>query len=315
MLKVAVIGCGGIGGIHLARWSNLSGIRLAAVCDSDTARAHRTGAEFGAEAHTDWRGVLDESDFDVVDICTPRRDQRDIAKTALSSGANVLSAKPKAMNSAEAREMALAAESAGRLLMPAFHYRFDPAALFAREMVRNDDLGRPIMLRSRFSANRPEVGNDWRADSAQSGGGALIDTGTDCIDLFRNMADEVASAAGFTLRANPLLSVEDSAVLALKSEKGALGAIECSWSTPGGTNVLEIYGTAGACIVDFDSGRVRYMTADMSVWETREVTGPDRFERMIGHFADAVRGNQGPEISAYDGIRALEIVEQIYAAA
>ena len=71
MLNVAVIGCGGIGGVHLARWCNLSGVRLAAVCDIDAGKAHRIAAEFGTEAHSDWKSLLGESDFDIVDVCTP----------------------------------------------------------------------------------------------------------------------------------------------------------------------------------------------------------------------------------------------------
>ena len=312
MLEVAVIGCGGIGGIHLSRWSNVSGARIAAVCDADAGKAHRTGAEFGAEAHTDWRSLLEDTDFDVVDVCTPPDQHHAITLSALQRGANVLCEKPLSVNPRQAREMLEAAEAARKVLMPAFCYRFDPLVLFARELIQNDDLGRVVMFRSRFSGRFIGIETQWFADQAISGGGVVMDTAIHSIDLFRQLAGEVAGAAGKLTSVNPNLSVEDTAAISLDSQSGAVGVIECSWSTPGGTNVLELYGTAGACIVDFDAGRVRYMTAEMSVWETREIAGPDRFDRQIGHFADAVRGNQRAEVTAYDGVRAQEIIAEVY---
>jgi predicted dehydrogenase len=208
--------------------------------------------------------------------------------------------------------MVEAAESAGKLLMPAFCHRFDPPVLFARELVQNDDLGRLTMFRSRFSGHFPGIEDRWFADPAISGGGVVMDTGVHSIDLFRYLVEEIKTTIGKTSRVNPALSVEDTAAIVLQSESGGLGVLECSWTSPGGGNLLELYGTAGACIVDFDSGRVRFLTADMPVWETREIAGPDRFEREIGHFADAVRGIQALEVTGYDGLRANQVVAEIY---
>ena len=309
MLNVAVIGCGGIGGIHLARWSNVSGARIAAVCDTDAGTAHRTAAEFAADAHTDWRALLEDNRFDVVDICVPTNEHPPACLLALKNGANVLCETPLAMNPAQAQEMVDAAESARKLLMTAFCHRFHPSVLFAKELIDNDDLGRVVMFRSRFSGWLNGVEEQWLSDPELSGGGVLLDTGVHSVDLFRCLAGEVKSAAGRTATVNPKLRVEDTAAIVLHAETGAIGTVECSWSTPGGSNVLEIYGTAGACVVDYDSGSVRFMTAEMSVWETREIAGPDRFERMIGHFADAVRGIQPLEVTGRDGLRASEIVD------
>ena len=81
----------------------------------------------------------------------------------------------------------------------------------------------------------------------------------------------------------------------------------------GGKNVVELYGTAGACFIDYDSNQVRFKTSDMSVWETRDIAGADRFQREISHFADAVRGLQPLEVTGQDGVRALEVIEEIHA--
>jgi predicted dehydrogenase len=313
MVNVAVTGCGGAGGVHLSRWANLSGARIAAVCDSNVERARRVASEFGAEAYTDWHGLLEGGGFDVVDVCVPTRERAAICRAALQSGAHVLCEPPLGITAAEVRSAVDAADSGGRLLMPVFVHRFHPLALFARELIENDDLGRIVMFRSRLSGRVIDLEENWITDREQSGGGVLMDMVVHSIDLFCHLVGEAASAVGRTARVNPALAVEDSAAIVLQSESGGLGVVESSWSTPGGANVLELYGTAGACVVDFDSARVRYLTADMSVWQTREIEGPDRYERIIGHFADSVRGNQAPEITSRDALRASEIIEQVYA--
>jgi len=311
-LQVAVIGSGAIGSVHAARWAEVSGARIAAICDEDTNAAMQAANQYGAAAHTDWRSLVESREIDIVDICTPPNLHAEIAVRAIDNGKHVLCEKPLARNAAEARSIVEKAEGTSVRLMTAFCHRFHPPILFAKDLIDNDDLGRIIMLRSRFSGLSSGMEESWVSDKVIAGGGVLLDIAVHSIDLFRYLVGEVAGAAGKLATYNPKLKVEDSAALVLKGESGALGVVEASWATPGGRNVVELYGTAGACFVDYDSTQVRFKTADMAVWETREIAGPDRFQREILHFADAVRGLQPLECTGFDGLRANEIVEEIY---
>jgi len=312
-LQVAVIGCGGIGGVHLARWAKVSGAKIAAVCDVDAATATRAATEYSAEGHTNWRALLDGYGLDIVDICTPPNLHAPLALQALDHGLHVLCEKPLARTPEEARAMVERAEARERLLMTAFCHRFHPPILFAKELIDNDDLGRIIMFRNRFSGYFVGIENRWFSDPEVAGGGSLLDTAVHSVDLFRYLVGEVQTATGKTAAFNPELRVEDSGICLLQAENGALGVIESSWATPGGRNVVELYGTAGACVVDYDTGKTHYKTADMPVWETREIEGPDRFQREILHFCDAVRGLQPLMVTGRDGLRAVEIIAEIYA--
>ncbi|MEP6755933.1 MAG: Gfo/Idh/MocA family oxidoreductase [Chthonomonadales bacterium] len=311
-LNIALVGCGGIGGTHLTRWSEVSGANIVAVCDTDPALAARCAAEFGAEAHTDWRAMLHQSGIDVLDICTPPVTHFDIAIEAFKRGMHVLCDKPLGMTPQQSKLLVTAADHVERMLMPGFCHRFHPLIVFARELIENDDLGRITMFRCRFSTLFAGVEEQWQVDRSISGGGVLKDIGVHAIDLFRFLVGEIAEASGYTYTINPKLGVEDCAVIALKSDNGGLGVIECSWSAPGGRNLLELYGTAGACMIDYDMQQIRYKSADMMVWETKESSGPDRFQRQILHFADAVRGIQTLSCTGIDGLRADEIVAEIY---
>jgi predicted dehydrogenase len=315
-LNVAVIGCGGIGGVHLARWAGVSGARIAAVCDIRVDSATRAARQYGAEAHTDWRSLLGGGGLDIVDVCVTPDMHAPIAAQALDNGIHVLCEKPLARTPEEARTMVEKAKERGRLLMTAFCHRFEPGILFAKEMIDNDDLGRVVMFRNRFSGYFADIEEKWFSDPEIAGGGALLDTAVHSIDLFRYLVGEVKRVTGRVATFNPKLRVEDSGAFVLEAGNGAIGVIEASWATPGGRNVVEVYGTAGACFVDYDTGKTTYKTADMQVWQTKDdFAGPDRFQREISHFADAVRGLQPLMVTGRDGLRANEIIAEVYAGA
>lgn len=306
-LTVGVVGCGGTGNVHLGCWANVSGARIVAVCDRNGSRAAQTAAQYeGAAAFTSVKDLLSAQTVDVVDVCTPAIFQYDAARAALHAGAHVLCETPFTGSPEEADALSQLASERERLLMPAFCHRFHPPLLFAKELLDNDDIGSPTMFRSRFSG----VWNDAPV-STEDGRGALMLTGIHSVDLFRWFCGEVVSVSGKVLTANRNLKVDDTAALLLEGKR-AVGVVETSWSTPGGRNDVEIYGTAGACLADYEEGIARYLTADHPVWRRHDASGLNRFERMISHFADVVRGLQTQVLTAEDGVRAVALCDEVY---
>jgi predicted dehydrogenase len=310
-LTVALVGCGAVGGVHLACWSNLIGVRIAAICDVDGLAAARLAASApGAAAFTSVRDLLGGEAFDIVDVCTPAAAQFEVVASALQAGANVLCETPFTGDPAQANRLVQLAVERERLLMPGFCHRFHPPILFAQEMRENDDLGHVAMFRCRFSGLRGDLEARRLTGDAPDGPGALLETAIHGIDLYRAFCGDATKAAGQLVTINPELVVEDTVAVALGSPSAA-GVVEAGWSLPGGRNVIEIYGTAGACLIDYDTGTLRYLTADQPVWRAHDESGPNRFEREIAHFADAVRGLQPLAVTGEDGARAVEICAEI----
>lgn len=304
-LTVALAGCGSMGQVHLGCWVNLIGVKISAICDANEVALTQTAAQYdGVAAFVDVREMLSAGPFDIVDVCAPLAQRAAVIEAALRAGSHVLSEKPFAPTAEQSRFLADLAEERERLLMPAFVHRFHPPLLFAQEMLENDDIGRPIMFRARFSGY-------WDEAESEREGNVLTDTASNGIDLFRAFCGEVKSITGKLATVRPDLSVSDTAALLLESESGALGVIEASWTSPGGRTIVEIYGTAGACIVDYDAGILRYQNADSPLWQQREEGGPNRFERLIAHFADAVRGLQPPILTGTDGAKVAELCETV----
>jgi predicted dehydrogenase len=303
-LNVALVGCGALGDVHLTCWMNMIGVRVRAVIDTDAAIAARTAGQYaGVAAFAKLSDALSQGAFDIADICLPPAQQADAVEQALRAGANVLCEKPLGESSERARRLIALANDRERLLMTGFVHRFHPPILFLRELIENDDIGRPTLFRCRFSGL-------WSEAEAQRAGDILSETATHGIDLFRWLCGEVVSVQSRVKRVSLGIAVPDTAALLLESDRGAIGVVEASWSAPGGHNRIEIYGTAGACIYDYESEALRYLTPDSPVWQNRHETGPNRYERLLSHCADAARGLQSPVLSGNDGLRALEICEE-----
>jgi predicted dehydrogenase len=318
-LTVAIIGCGAVGNVHLACWSNLIGVRVSAVCDVDGITAARTAGQMdGTAAFTETKALMEAQRYDIVDVCTPAGQQYEAVRAALLAGANVLCETPFTGDPGQARHLVQLAGERERLLMPGFCHRFHPPILFARELLDNDDLGHATMFRCRYSGLRTDEDLEARGliqsrdpqDLNEARSGVLLETAIHGVDLYRAFMGEATAVSGRLLTVNPQLVVEDTVAMVL-SNVGGVGVVEAGWSLPGGRSVVEIYGTAGACLVDYDTGALRYLTADQPIWRSHDEGGPNRFEREIAHFADAVRGLQPLAVTGEDGARAVELCAEL----
>ncbi len=304
-LSIAVVGCGALGQVHLTVWMNLIGVRVRAVIDKNASLAVQTVTPYvGIPVFPDLQTALASEGFDLVDVCLPPNEQQPIIEMALNAGCHVLCEKPITYTSATARPLLELANQRERLLIPGFVHRFYAPLLHLKECIDNDDIGRPTMFRCRFSGHWEEAGADRMGD-------ILTETATNGIDLFRYLCGEVASSHGYTRKIDVNIGIPDTALITLEGVGGALGVVEACWTSPGGHNRVEVYGSAGAAIVDYDSETLRILTAEHPIWQTRYEAGPNRYERLLSHCTDALRGLQEPIVCALDALRALEICESV----
>lgn len=91
MLKVGLIGCGGISGAHVPAWMAMEDVNLVAVCDI---RPEKSARYPGPKSYTDFDKMLDENNFDIIDVCLPTFLHCEYALRALKRGINVISEKP-----------------------------------------------------------------------------------------------------------------------------------------------------------------------------------------------------------------------------
>ena len=241
-LRVGVIGLG-MGRAHIKGWREHPQVEVVAIADPDAARLELVGEEFGiAGCYASAAALLDNTQLDVVSICTPNKFHKELTLAALAAGCHVLCEKPMAMNAQEGREMLDAANAAGKRLMINFSYRFSAASRALKTQVDAGLFGDFYFGRSVWHRRRGMPGfGGWFGTKALAGGGPLIDLGVHRLDLalwlmgypqptwvmgstYNPIASDLAQKAGKTF------DVEDLAAGFIRFDNGATLALEASWA-------------------------------------------------------------------------------------
>lgn len=68
MLKVGLVGLGGISGAHVAGWNAAEGAELVAICD---VREEQLAKHQNVNKYSDFHQMLEEEKLDILDICLP----------------------------------------------------------------------------------------------------------------------------------------------------------------------------------------------------------------------------------------------------
>src|SRR5687767_9682387 len=128
MLKVAVIGMGGIGRTHARHYQSNPDAQFVAVCDIIKERADSAAEQFGVKAYYSVPELLENEELDAVSVTTAGvengGDHYVPVMQALEAGKHVLGEKPISNNIEHAREMVAKAKEKNVLLGTNLNHRF-----------------------------------------------------------------------------------------------------------------------------------------------------------------------------------------------
>ena len=187
MIRVAVIGTGYIGPVHIEALARISGIKVTAVVDSTLELAQRTAERYNIEkACEDYKDVINDPDIDVIHNCTPNKYHYSITKEAMEKGKHILSEKPLAMNRHEAKELVEIAEKNNIITGIDFCYRYFPVVQEMAVRIRRGDLGEVRMASGTYFQDWLSNPGDfsWRLMRSESGESNITaDLGSHWFDL------------------------------------------------------------------------------------------------------------------------------------
>ena len=316
VVRVAVIGAGGIGGTHLDAYAALPHLcRVAGVADVQIDAAQNRAAAFDAPAFSDYVEMLDAVKPDAVSICTPPNMHLPLAQEAARRSIAILCEKPPARNLAETEALVAACRSHGAPLQFAFCHRFHEPVQQAQELIASGKLGQVVQIYNRFGFRFARAGSSWFTDPEVAGGGILIDTLVHSVDIFRALAGEVRRVEAAVGTSLPI-TVEDSAAMLVTAESGATGALTCSWVTPVSEAEVRIYGTEGEAVIDYaQAGGLAYRLAGDSEWTRLPFEKPNRFIRQAESFLTAIQSGRSPYPGAEDGLAVMQVIDAAYTSA
>ena len=322
-VNVAVVGLGFMGITHLKSYQQLPNARLVAVCDAfrqpvNGVLAGVTGnvgssdaLDLGREVrpYKQLEDLLKDAEVDLIDLCVPTPLHAPQAIAALQAGKHVICEKPLARNSAIARDIVNAANSARGCFMPAMCMRFWPGWAWLKELVDKNVYGKLLTARFRRVSAPP----GWSRDSYFKGGdsgGALLDLHIHDTDFVQFLFGRPLSV--FSTGLSRFSGAIDHVVTQYKVASGAAVYAEGSWLLTSGFNMAYTVNFESATL-DFDSARgTEALRLDEAGQATRTVKpdGVDGYVEELRHLLTAIQTGKAPTtVTAQDGLSAVEICE------
>jgi predicted dehydrogenase len=309
-LRVAVIGYGRWGRVHLEAYRANPLADLVAVCGRDPKRVAETAAWYGARPYTDIGRMLDEARPDLVSIILPDAWHFGPTLQVLEAGVSCFAEKPLSMDLEEAERLLAAAHRGNVRFGINFNHRYSTPFQRARATIDEGMLGAPAYFLWKFTGGHfPE-----RQPSLHH----LLYMQSHGFDMLRWLGGpvrEVAAVAADPRQEGSLTT----AVVSLSFASGAVGTLIASVDgsyTDTHNHEFECVGLGGRMRVTDVLRRFewapRALREGVTVWEPGFF---DDRERDFGattasHITQFVRAQLAGEpvpVPAEDGYRALKL--------
>lgn len=348
-VRLGIIGLGAQGGVYadLIKSGRVPGLTLAAICDSDPAKAERAAQDFaGVPYFADYVEMLDSGTVDAVVTTVPHYLHPEMGIAAIERGIHALVEKPAGVYSKQVsrlNDVAAAHPEVTFALM--FNQRANPLYVRLKEIIDAGEIGE--ILRSNWIITtwwRPQGYYDqsaWRATWGGEGGGVLVNQAPHQLDLWQwlcGVPKSVFAKAAFGFRRD--IAVEDEVTAFVDYGNGATGVFVTATHDLVGTDRLEILGSAGKILVE-DSRRAvvtrlskpeRELSAEMDMADvmrlftgqadTSELYSQETIEfpsawgtqhaDVLANFASAILDGSPLIASGAEGIRGVRLANAIH---
>jgi UDP-N-acetyl-2-amino-2-deoxyglucuronate dehydrogenase len=328
-LNFALVGCGRIAKRHaeLLGHRQIGNARLVAVCDLKPERAQALGKQFGVPAYADMHEMMRAQRVDVVSVLTESGLHADHVVALAPYKAHIVVEKPMALTLRDADRMIAACDQAGVKLFVVKQNRFNVPVVKLREALEAGRFGKLVLGTVRVRWCRPQSYYDqdsWRGTWAMDGG-VLSNQASHHIDMLEWMMGEVDTVHAMSATALVDIEAEDTAVVTLRFQSGALGVIEATTATrprdlEGSISVLGEKGSVEIAGFAVNEMRVWNFAAplpgDAEVMQKYSVNPPNVYgfghQAYYEHVVDCIANNRKHLVDGLEGRKSLELISAIY---
>lgn len=167
MLKVGLVGVGGISGAHIPAWQSMEDVELVALCD---VRPEQMTRYPELRQYTNMDDMLAKEQLDILDICLPTYLHADAAVKAMERGIHVLSEKPVSLKTEDVHRLYETAKRNNVRFMVAQVLRFWPEYVYLKEIYDSGRYGKLLSGRMARLGHMPGWSWDnWMKDESRSG--------------------------------------------------------------------------------------------------------------------------------------------------
>jgi predicted dehydrogenase len=169
MIKVGLVGLGGMGTVHWNNYKYIKGCEVVAAVGNSESDV-RNARSWGIPLFSDVNEMLDQVSVDVVDICTPTFLHYEHAKKSLGRGINTFIEKPITLHKVQAEELYQLAKEKKVILLVGQAARFIKQNELLKDLVRSEKYGKVLdAYFERLSAVPRWAAGGWMFDKSKSG--------------------------------------------------------------------------------------------------------------------------------------------------
>lgn len=259
----AIIGFGTIAQGHMNAYQSINNVNISGIVDCNEERRH-----LAKQLHPSIRvyntieELLQEQNFDFIDICSPPDSHFQYIKKALIAHCHVMCEKPFLVDLDQYIDIISLIRQTGRNVYPSHNYKFAPVLKWVKEQVKSVTFGKIKQghfrtLRSGHAIGVKEWTPHWRRIPEISSGGIIRDHGTHSIYLACYFLDQypisVSCISGNLNSNDGYTSTEDTAILTLYFENNVQFLIDLSWASYCRSTYYSVIGDCQNIIIDNDN--------------------------------------------------------------
>ena len=174
MIKIGLIGCGFMGGMHSACYNVIEGAKVVAVADVRPEKAEEAAKLHGAEIYATGEELIKNADVDVVDICLPTYLHTNHAVLAMKAGKNVFLEKPVCLTKEEGELLLKTQEETGAIVQVGQVIRMWDEYVWLKEKADSGEFGKiHSAVFKRLSSYPTWAWDNWLHQGDKSGSIAL----------------------------------------------------------------------------------------------------------------------------------------------
>ena len=330
-IRFAIIGCGRIAQRH-AEHIHAYG-ELVAVCDIAYEKASSLAEKNKAKAYRNLEDLLkDQTDIDVISICTPNGLHAEQSIACLQSGFHVLVEKPMALNVDDCNAMIAAAEKAGKNLFVIKQNRFNPPVIAVKKALIEKRLGKlfSIQLNCFWNRNNEYYQNSWKGTKYMDGG-ILFTQFSHFIDLLYWFFGDIATVYAMTdnYAHRSVIEFEDTGAVLLKFANGMIGSIHFTINSfkknmEGSLTIFGEEGTVkigGEYLNELEYSNIKNFNLDtLPAGNIANDYGTyfgsmSNHDKEYQHIIEMIQSGKMNTDNAFEGMKTVEIIEKIYQSA
>ncbi|MCD6408669.1 Gfo/Idh/MocA family oxidoreductase [bacterium] len=314
MVKIGIIGCGGMGRLHSNILKKMEDVEITAASDINKNQLLSFQKDFEVKkVFIDYKELLKLSEIDGIICSTPTFTHSEIVIEAANAKKDIFCEKPISLNLKDAEKMVEECEKNNVKFQIGYVRRFDDEWLKFRELMKSKIIGSPVVWRQ-ISAG-PGPSSLWYYD-INKGGGPFIDGAVHSYDFgiytFGKVKNVESSLTRFKKFSSP-----DTGTVCVEFENGDILVVCWSWGLPencSGNRIHEVIGPEGVLIFEGikDEKNKWFLLRKENGKEEKIEKLPLNtleiaYEKQMEHFIDCIKNNKKPIVGGKEGIETLKV--------